>query len=319
MILFRMFRTCLLFWVNFKLMLMRFSLVHLCVLSFCPLLPSSASTIWLAPQKTSSEIKGWYAPSIQTLKGDVVEYTQEVIVVVDSRTRKEQRFASSRVIWIESDDLTGEEKDFRQAFEMGNDSEVLGNLPDVLNQRPPVWRQQWLTMVAAVSAWRTNRGQIALELIGQLDRRPLPLLSLAWVPLAWTNEATADPMISEALDRISDPSELVRLTASSWLLGSPKRKTGVDELQQLTKSKRPEIAGLAEILLWRIATPDQVASSKNTWEQSIASLPMVIQTGPLVLLMDKLRASGDEVSAQHLQWALEVTPLLKQLDWMERR
>ena len=85
------------------------------------------------------------------------------------------------------------------------------------------------------------------------------------------------------------------------------------------KSKRPEIAGLAEILLWRIATPDQVASSKNTWEQSIASLPMVIQTGPLVLLMDKLRASGDEVSARHLQWALEVTPLLKQLDWMERR
>ena len=53
---------------------------------------------------------------------------------------------------------------------MASMGESLTKLPDVLKERPPVWRQQWITMLASVAAWKSGRSKICLELVSQLDR-----------------------------------------------------------------------------------------------------------------------------------------------------
>ena len=183
-------------------------------------------------------------------------------------------------------------KNIRSFFEEGRDTDVLSGLSDVLNERPPVWRQQWLTMVAAVSAWRTKRGKVALELISQLDQRPLPLMILAWLPIAWTNQITAEPLVADALARLSDPSPIVQLIASSWLLSSVHRNIASEKIKELITSDRTEVAQLASALLWRVATPEQVKKSAEDWRDEIDRMPLMLQGGPLVLLKSKLRSSG---------------------------
>lgn len=282
-------------------------------------IPALGSRIWLAPAPLKTDQASWYPRAIEEFNGDVDQYDDQIIVIADELTKKQYRFPSSRVIWIEPHDQTLLEKQFRQSFQDRDDAAVLAGLSPVLMERPPVWRQQWLTMVAAVSASRTLRGQISLELIAQLDQRPLPLMTLAWLPISWTNRLTPQPLVKEALNRLTDQSELVQLTASSWLLASPHRDLGTSKLNELKTSSRQEVASLAKILLWRITTPEEVMSSIQKWKQIIANLPMVLSPGPIVLLKDKVKSAGDLKTAKHLQWSIEVAPMLKQLDWLDDR
>lgn len=278
-----------------------------------------ASTIWLAPSTSETRGSNWYPAAIQKQQGQVVQFDRDAIVITDPKTSRSRRLASSRVLWIEADDQTDREKNIRSFFEEGRDTDVLSGLSDVLNERPPVWRQQWLTMVAAVSAWRTKRGKVALELISQLDQRPLPLMILAWLPIAWTNQITAEPLVADALARLSDPSPIVQLIASSWLLSSVHRNIASEKIKELITSDRTEVAQLASALLWRVATPEQVKKSAEDWRDEIDRMPLMLQGGPLVLLKSKLRSSGEATAAEHLQWSIDVAPLMTQLRWLDGR
>ena len=278
-----------------------------------------ASTIWLAPSTSETRGSNWYPAAIQKQQGQVVQFDRDAIVITDPKTSRSRRLASSRVLWIEADDQTDREKNIRSFFEEGRDTDVLSGLSDVLNERPPVWRQQWLTMVAAVSAWRTKRGKVALELISQLDQRPLPLMILAWLPIAWTNQITAEPLVADALARLSDPSPIVQLIASSWLLSSVHRNIASEKIKELITSERTEVAQLASALLWRVATPEQVKKSAEDWRDEIDRMPLMLQGGPLVLLKSKLRSSGEATAAEHLQWSIDVVPLMTQLRWLDGR
>lgn len=278
-----------------------------------------ASTIWLAPSTSETRGSNWYPAAIQKQQGQVVQFDRDAIVITDPKTSRSRRLASSRVLWIEADDQTDREKNIRSFFEEGRDTDVLSGLSDVLNERPPVWRQQWLTMVAAVSAWRTKRGKVALELISQLDQRPLPLMILAWLPIAWTNQITAEPLVADALARLSDPSPIVQLIASSWLLSSVHRNIASEKIKELITSERTEVAQLASALLWRVATPEQVKKSAEDWRDEIDRMPLMLQGGPLVLLKSKLRSSGEATAAEHLQWSIDVAPLMTQLRWLDGR
>ena len=278
-----------------------------------------ASTIWLAPSTSETRGSNWYPAAIQKQQGQVVQFDRDAIVITDPKTSRSRRLASSRVLWIEADDQTDREKNIRSFFEEGRDTDVLSGLSDVLNERPPVWRQQWLTMVAAVSAWRTKRGKVALELISQLDQRPLPLMILAWLPIAWTNQITAEPLVADALARLSDPSPIVQLIASSWLLSSVHRNIASEKIKELITSERTEVAQLASALLWRVATPEQVKKSAEDWRDEIDRMPLMLQGGPLVLLKSKLRSSGEVTAAEHLQWSIDVAPLMTQLRWLDGR
>ena len=278
-----------------------------------------ASTIWLAPSPSENRDSNWYPAAIQKQQGQVVQFDRDVIVITDPKTSRSRRLASSRVLWIESDDQTDREKKIRSFFEEQRDTDVLSGLSDVLKERPPVWRQQWLTMVAAVSAWRTKRGKVALELISQLDQRPLPLMILAWLPIAWTNQITAEPLVADALARLSDPSPIVQLIASSWLLSSVHRNVASEKIKELITSERTEVAQLASALLWRVATPEQVKKSAEDWRDEIDRMPLMLQGGPLVLLKSKLQSSGEATAAEHLQWSIDVAPLMTQLRWLDGR
>lgn len=278
-----------------------------------------ASTIWLAPSTSETRGSNWYPAAIQKQQGQVVQFDRDAIVITDPKTSRSRRLASSRVLWIEADDQTDREKNIRSFFEEGRDTDVLSGLSDVLNERPPVWRQQWLTMVAAVSAWRTKRGKVALELISQLDQRPLPLMILAWLPIAWTNQITAEPLVADALARLSDPSPIVQLIASSWLLSSVHRNIASEKIKELITSERTEVAQLASALLWRVATPEQVKKSAEDWRDEIDRMPLMLQGGPLVLLKSKLQSSGETTAAEHLQWSIDVAPLMTQLRWLDGR
>lgn len=278
-----------------------------------------ASTIWLAPSTSENRGSNWYPAAIQKQQGQVVQFDRDAIVITDPKTSRSRRLASSRVLWIEADDQTDREKNIRSFFEEGRDTDVLSGLSDVLNERPPVWRQQWLTMVAAVSAWRTKRGKVALELISQLDQRPLPLMILAWLPIAWTNQITAEPLVADALARLSDPSPIVQLIASSWLLSSVHRNIASEKIKELITSERTEVAQLASALLWRVATPEQVKKSAEDWRDEIDRMPLMLQGGPLVLLKSKLQSSGETTAAEHLQWSIDVAPLMTQLRWLDGR
>ena len=279
----------------------------------------NADTIWLAPNDSTTQVQNWYVKSVEKLRGEVKQFDDKAIIIIEESSSREVRHVSSRVLWIEWDDQSDLDKQLCSAFANGRDQEVLAGLSEVLNQRPPVWRQQWLTMLGTVSAWRTHRGRISLELVSQLDKRPLPLMTVAWLPISWTNRVETDVVVRDAVDRIDDPSELVRLAASSWLLTSAHRKLAIETLERLMQSERKEVALLAETLSWRIKSPIEAKQSVKQWKEFVANLPLVLQTGPIILLRDKLESAGDESTAKLLEWSLDVSPLMDELRWMDGR
>lgn len=279
----------------------------------------NADTIWLAPNDSTTQVQNWYVKSVEKLRGEVKQFDDKAIIIIEESSSREVRHVSSRVLWIEWDDQSDLDKQLCSAFANGRDQEVLAGLSEVLNQRPPVWRQQWLTMLGTVSAWRTHRGRISLELVSQLDKRPLPLMAVAWLPISWTNRVETDVVVRDAVDRLDDPSELVRLAASSWLLTSAHRKLAIETLERLMQSERKEVALLAETLSWRIKSPIEAKQSVKQWKEFVANLPLVLQTGPIILLRDKLESAGDESTAKLLEWSLDVSPLMDELIWMDGR
>ena len=53
------------------------------------------------------------------------------------------------------------------------------------------------------------------------------------------------------------------------------------------------------------------------WKEFVANLPLVLQTGPIILLRDKLESAGDESTAKLLEWSLDVSPLMDELRRMD--
>lgn len=279
------------------------------LLAMLPCSASAADHVWLEPQRPTSTQSRWYPRAIERLSGDVRAFDGKVLRILVTGDEAETTVSAHRVLWIERDDSTDAETEAIRLYVEGDFGKSLSRLPSVLQQRPPVWRQQWISMLAACAAWKSGRSKIALELVGQLDRRPLPPLAIAWLPVAWQNRAQPADAVTEAKERLSDPSAAVQLVAASWLISSPHRSQAVDALKQLRSHPRAELARLADVLLWRTATPPQVIESSENWQRKIDALPMVLQTGPTRTMVDKLRASGQSDAAEHLQWSLDLTPI----------
>ena len=218
--------------------------------------------------------------------------------------------AADRVLWIEPAELPEGQRAMIASFDEGEFGQSLSMLPDVLKARPAIWRQQWLTMMAACAARRSGRPKIALDLLAQLDRRSLPPMVLAWIPINWNGGAQPRSNQDQAIERIADPSPLVQLVAASWLLNSAKRSPAIAQLKILTQAAdRPHIARLAQVLLWTTQPPSVVIESEGEWLAKLESLPMVLQTGPSMALQRKLRSSGQIESANRLLWSNQLTPV----------
>lgn len=277
---------------------------------------ASADKVWVEPLRPTSMQGNWYPRAIETHFGTVIQFDAEQLRLRPSGDEPELSFSAARVLWVESSQASDQEAEAMRLFAQGAYSSSLLKLPAILGARPAVWRQQWLTMMASVSASRSGRADIALELVSQLDQRPLPPLAIAWLPVAWTSRSLPADLTDAAKARLSDPSPLVRLVAASWLLSSPQRTEGLAILKQLETRPRVEIARFARVVSWRVASPPEVIASRDDWQAAIDSLPMVWQTGPLTLLSDKLRSANQLDAANRLRWSLELTPIHPHFDWV---
>ena len=265
--------------------------------------------VWLEPPRPTSSQGTWYPRAIQQLSGRVVQLDATQLRFVRSGDEAETVIAARRVLWIRPDPVTPLQAEAIELFADGKYAESLAKLPGILKQRPPVWRQQWITMLAAQAAWKSRRSKIALELVSQLDRLPLPPVAIAWLPVAWQDGVQSADAVTQAKARLSDPSPAVRLVAASWLLSSPDRRQAAGALKQLSTHDRPEIQQLADVLLWRTATPPQVIESAEQWQAKLDQLPMVLQVGPTKTLVNKLQSAGQTAAANQLQWSLDLTPI----------
>ena len=271
----------------------------------------AADRIWLEPAQPTVGQGDWYPRNIEVLSGRVVALDAEQLRVIPEGQNAETVTSAARVLWVEPEQVSDLEKGMIDLFKGGKYAQSLSGLPDALKSRPPVWRQQWLTMLSANSAWLGGRPAVALELVGQLDRRPLPAMVLAWLPIAWENGAQSAVIVRAAKERAQDPSAAVRLVVASWLLSSADRNQGLQIIKELVQDSATskDISRLARVLSWRFTPPPQVAALRPTWEKQIAALPMAIQSGPSRLLMNKLRSSGQAEEAKRLQLSLELTPV----------
>lgn len=295
----------------------------LAIFVFSSLSSAQSDEVWIEPPRPTSPQRDpaapqvdWYPRAIESITGQVMQFDAEQLTIQIEGEDRQRMIPATAVLWVRPDPLSELERESMHLFAEGQYSASLQKLPELLGTKPPVWRQQWISMTAAVAAWKSNRSDIALELVAQLDRRPLPPMVIAWLPIAWTNRSHPDAVLQAAADRLADPSPVVRLVAASWLLSSPRRPEAIATLKQLESVPRKEIARFARVLSWRTATPPEVIASSGDWLKAVDSLPMVWQTGPLTLLVDKLRSANQLEAANRLRWSLELTPIQPHFDWI---
>ncbi|KAA5547047.1 hypothetical protein FYK55_01110 [Roseiconus nitratireducens] len=267
-----------------------------------------------APAGQNSDEPRWYPRPIVTVSGRLQTLDDRQVSVLLPDQTVPTRYASERVLEVIPAEVPDDQQTAIEQFLDGNHTAALTGLIRAVNQedpskRPPVWRQQWLSMMAAQSAWRSGRGEIALEIIQQLDRRPLPPLVLNLLPIEWTGGTVdADVITVAAVQGASSDSPAVRLVAASWLLRSAQYRTAATaELKRLAaQTEREEIARLAACLLWQTLTPTEVQSDWKRLEAEWRRLPMSLRAGPLIALERLTRSAGLADVAKRYQMMLQL-------------
>ena len=279
-----------------------------------------ADKIWVAPQELSEKQKAvqaqWHPRAIETISGKIVQFDAKQLRVRVSGETSDTLIASHRVLWIEADDLFAKESEALQLFSEGKYAQSVRPFIDALASRPPVWRQEWFSMMAATAARMGGQHKIALELVSQLDARPLPPLAVAWLPVDWDGKTRIRnrAVIESAKERLADPSAAVRLVAASWLLSTTDRNIAEPVLRRLSAdSQRPIVARLATIVAFRAASPPEVIEGADVWQKKVDALPMVLQSGPTSTLVEKFQRAGLTSRAKKLQLSLELTPVIPNL------
>jgi hypothetical protein len=263
---------------------------------------------WIEPLATSGP--SWYPERIEEHTGIVVSFDDKQFVAKLSGRESDYSVSAQRVVWIEPIDAPRDEQAAIDQFSRGEYDACLRPLLDAVASRPPVWRQQWLSIVASQAAMRSGRYKVALELVNQIDSRPLPPMCIGWMPVVWQSKLNDKTMQEAAIGKLADSTPATRLVAASWLLSSPTRSQAVAVLQSLERDvNREEIASLARALLWQIVPPPEVGTQIDAWREQLDAMPMTLQTGPMLTLFGKLNASGRGDQAKPLQLSLELTPI----------
>ncbi|WP_233903205.1 hypothetical protein [Stieleria maiorica] len=263
---------------------------------------------------TADSTQHWYARPLTTLDGTIVTFdTDQLSILIGDQTAP-TRVASERVNAIELTDAPADQVAALDLFHQGDFAAALPALVRCISDqdasdRPPVWRQQWLSMMAAQAALRSGRGDIALELVRQLDARPLPLMILGILPIDWTGTVGDDPtFVQTAAEHAASDSLAVKLVVASWLLRSPKYRSAAEAalVRLAGQEDRRTIALLARQLTHRTAPPPVIKANLNSIEAEIQQLPMALQTAPMISMLNLVRQSGLEDAAKKWQLLLEL-------------
>lgn len=272
---------------------------------------AQVDTVFVTPPNATGSDSTWYPRPIKHLSGKVVSLDNKALKFIVSGDQVPTQMAAYRLVWIRPGSVSAEQSAALKLFADEDYSAAVTPLIESVSQRPPVWRQQMLLMLAANAAWRSRRSKVSLELVAQLDARPLPPCTIAWLPIAWRGQRPQVATIDAAETRITDDSPTVRLVAASWLLSSPSRQKAAQVLKQLAVANdRPVIARLAESVLWASATPPEVIKKHREWEKKVDAMPLAIQTGPRLLLATKSESAGLTTFAKKQRLALELTPAI---------
>lgn len=263
----------------------------------------------------STPSERWYPRPLSTLIGTVETFDADQLSIHLDEQPLPTRVASERVLEIELVQTPDDQAAAIAAFQQADHGTALPALIRSISEhdassRPPVWRQQWLSMVASQAAMRSGRGDIAIELVSQLDARPLPALIIGLLPIDWTGEFASNPaLVDVAAKRAASDSLAVKLVAASWLLRSPQYRPAAESaLKRLAaQSDRPWIAALAGQLVWRTKPPPEIESKLKQWESEIDQLPMALQTGPMVCLLHVVRKSGLTDATKKWELAIELS------------
>ena len=275
--------------------------------------------VWLTPAANAASENSWYPPTIEIVQGNLTRFDHHGLLLQKEGDLAESAYASTRVLWIELTTVGKSSQRILEKYVAGDFAEAFASLPAALESRPSVWRQQQLTMIAANAGCRSGRGNISLELVSQLDRRPLPAMVLGWAPIAWAGypfeSAHRDfgkdaAWVVDAKTHLGGDSPLEKLVAASWLLSTPDRAEAIKQIKMLIKKKdRPSIAALAYCVLWTTATPPQVKSNQSKWLRQLEQLPMALQMGPMFALERKLEAAGEGELSGLLTSSIQLTPI----------
>jgi hypothetical protein len=218
--------------------------------------------------------------------------------------------AASRVIWIEPEFSEEATREAIKRLRSGDAKASIAPMLEAINGRPVLWRAQWLSMHLWQAAFDAQRYPATLELVDQIDARPLPPMILGGLPIHWDSERLPPAATMAAKERLAmaDARDASRLVAASWLLGQPDDGSAVAVVESLaTQNDRPQLARLAKAMMWRKLPPPAILENRPQWQSALDSFPMTMRPGPTLLLADRLQAAGDTELALEFYLSLALT------------
>lgn len=274
--------------------------------------------VWIEPASANEKGIRFSPRNVIHRKVRVASFDDKTMTFLDSNQTAADdsesgslQVASARVIWVEPGFDDADTIAAIQTFRGGNFKESIAPLLDAINRRPTVWRAQWLSMHLWQAAYQAQRYPASLELINQIDARPLPAMLVGGLPIHWTSERMPPEAIAAANQVVASEASLeaTKLVAASWLLGQPGDSQAYAVLEAMARQNaRPSLAQLASVLLWRKAPPPTFRENRQQWQATLRTLPMTMNPGPTLLLADRLQASGDKETSLELFLSVAVTP-----------
>jgi len=263
--------------------------------------------VWLEPAPLQRGETAFTPRRLIRMTGAVKVLDDRLFEFESSGSSDAVRMDASRVVWVEPDFTEPNAKAAMEAYRSGKYRESIPLFLEAVSARPPVWRAQWLSMHLWQAAYESGRYPATLELVKQIDARPLSPMILGGLPIHWLTTRMPDEAVNAARATIasSDSLDATNLSAASWLLGQADREQAVKLLLAISEqNERPALAQLATALLWQRATPPEVLSESGRWMARLETFPLTLTPGPMLLVGKRLEAAGSEDDA--LQWYLKV-------------
>ena len=267
-------------------------------------------TVWLEPSKADSRRDAWYPGAIAKTVGKIQSFDHKAMKIIVDGESSETAFAAHRVLWIEPGAVSKQERELDSLVaEKKHPAAWQANFRDLIkDERIPTWRKQLAWMKFSNLCFRISDHRSAIQMSGEFGG-PLTPLALAWLPVAWTRD---HPIPREAAYRGEDfpensiQSQLIHISWQVQTFGRERANAAIDRI--VADDSRPYIQQLAESLRGRLATPPEVLANAEELEAKLDALPMVLQVGPTLMLIEKFEAAGLKERAERLKLSLRLTP-----------
>lgn len=277
----------------------------LAVLSPLHLPAAEVDRVAYLPVTSDRQQDTWLAQPLLKLSGAIESFDAQQLEITVSGETQPTRIRTERIVWVQPG---WDDEDARagvEAYQAGDWPQAIARMLAALKKRPPVWRQEWLSVKLANAAFEAGRYPAAFELIAQLDRGALPVPMVGQLPIVWSGRTTDAGLTAAAQAKLNAAEPLARLAAASVLLTTTEAPAAQRVLEALAADvERPLVAKLADAQLWRKATPVETARSAPRWQEKTNALPPAMITGPMAAIAERLQAAGEAERAVELWLAV---------------